>query len=52
MSFLAGEWCELGAVGEGGTEGLVLPVEVGGHDGEGAEPAVEGGDLLAGVAER
>src|ERR1700681_87784 len=52
MSFLAGEWCELGAVVKCGAQGLVLAVEVGGHGGEGVEPAVEGGDLLAGVAER
>jgi hypothetical protein len=31
-------------------QGLVLAV--GGHGGEGVEPAVEGGDLLVGVAER
>lgn len=37
---------------EFGTECLVLAVEVGRHGGEGVEPAVQGGDLLAGVAER
>ena len=42
MSFLAGEWCELGAMVECGAEGLVLAVEVGGHGGEGVEPALQG----------